>query len=364
MICRRYTSLAAGILLLAIPALGTDTSGSKNDAQGQTKMTSQTRILVIRSLQAEHVFAKTMFPMGTKGLRVKDGKISPDEAGVQQLIAEEGMAAKPGDKIVISNVFVKDKSITLELNGGARKKGKWYQHLEVGGMGGMTPVARPDPDQLNSHGSMVTLEFDKFVPEMTAEQVRELFSPVLDFNSLSPAEAYAKTLPPKVREAIQKHQVLVGMDRQMVISSKGRAPKKVRDKDDKGQDYEEWIYGAPPEQVDFVRFQGDQVVRLETMTVDGKKIVKTERDVVFGPPGTEVAKKAEQPKPDFVPSLRRPGEANDGQSVQRDSGRAPRLEDKNMPINGSPPPNPDGSAPSLDPLGIPGTSPGSGAPPH
>ncbi len=102
----------------------------------------------------------------------------------------------------------------------------------------------------------MTLEFDKYVPELTGEQVRNMLAPVFDFKALSQAEAYEKTLPPKVQEAIKNHQVLVGMDRDMVIYAKGRPPKKIRDKDDSGADYEEWIYGDPPQEVDFVRFQG------------------------------------------------------------------------------------------------------------
>ena len=112
----------------------------------------------------------------------------------------------------------------------------------------------------------MTLAFDKYVPELTGDQVRDMLSPVFDFKALNQAEAYEKTLPPKVQEAIKNHKVLVGMDRDMVIYAKGRPPKKIRDKDDKGQDYEEWIYGDPPQEVEFVRFQGAVVARLEIMT--------------------------------------------------------------------------------------------------
>ena len=84
-----------------------------------------------------------------------------------------------------------------------------------------------------------------------------MLAPVLHFKALTVAEAYEKTFPPNVQAAIKDHKVLVGMDRDMVVYAKGRPPQKVRDKDDKGQDYEEWIYGTPPQEVDFVRFQGD-----------------------------------------------------------------------------------------------------------
>jgi hypothetical protein len=143
---------------------------------------------------------------------------------------------------------------------------------------------------------------------LTGDQVRDLLSPVFDFKALNQAEAYEKTLPPKVQEAIKNHKVLVGMDRDMVIYAKGRPAKKIRDKDDKGHDYEEWIYGNPPEEVEFVRFQGAVVARLEIMTVGGEKIVRTEKEVDLKTADTEVAQKKPAAKPADAPTLLRPGE--------------------------------------------------------
>jgi hypothetical protein len=125
-----------------------------------------------------------------------------------------------------------------------------------------------------------------------------------------------------VQEAIKNHQILVGMDKEMVTYAKGRAPKKVRDKDDNGVEYEEWIYGDPPQEVDFVRFQGNLVSRLEIMTVDGEKIVRTEREVNLASQETQVAEKTDtnqQHKPANAPTLRRPGEAADDDGDNRGS---------------------------------------------
>jgi len=104
-----------------------------------------------------------------------------------------------------------------------------------------------------------------------------------------------------VQEAIKNHQVLVGMDRDMVIYAKGRPPRKIRDKDDKGVDYEEWIYGNPPQEVDFVRFQGVFVSRLEIMTVDGQKIVRTQKEVDLQSQENELAAKKPEQKPADAP---------------------------------------------------------------
>jgi hypothetical protein len=287
-------------------------TGSPAQNNRKTPMTEQTRILVIRSLNAEFVFVRKPFPMGQKGLVLKDGKLTPDEQQLQMLLAQYGMAAKPGDRAKITDVVIKGDRIHIEINGGPKKKSKWYQHIEVGGMGGTAPIA-PDRSDPAPKGSSIDLVFDKYVPEMTGNDVRELLSPVLDFHAHSAAEAYLDTVPPQVKEAIKNHEVLVGMNREMVTYAKGRPDQKIREKDASGNDYEEWIYGQPPKEVAFVRFIGDEVTRLEMMKVDGTKVVRTEKQLDVNPAQVKVVQhqKEENPidqGPGKKPTLKRPGE--------------------------------------------------------
>jgi hypothetical protein len=98
------------------------------------------------------------------------------------------------------------------------------------------------------------------------------------------------------------------MNSEMVLHAKGKPPKKVREKDG-DTEYEEWIYGEPPQDVDFVRIVGDEVVRVETMKVGGQKIVRVDKEVILERPDKEAeAKKEEEVRPANAPSLRRPGE--------------------------------------------------------
>jgi len=261
-------------------------------------------------------------PMGQRGVVVKDGRISPKPAELARLVSTYGPAVKPGDRALITDVKILDKSIIFELNGGPKKKKKWYQRIEIGGMGGMTPVSQQDPNEANAHGTTVELLFDKYVPEMTGDQVRQMLAPILDFHAKSAAEAYLETVPPKVKQAIKDHEVLVGMNKEMVGYSKGRPENKVREKDDSGKDVEEWIYGAPPQEVQFIRFKGDEVVQVKRMTVDGQKIVKTEKEVNIENGTATLAKKvSEEPpgdkKPARAPSLKRPGEEADKDSPMK-----------------------------------------------
>lgn len=302
-------------------------------------MTKETRMMVIRSLNAETVFVRKPMPRGEKGMTIKDGVVTPEENELRMALAQYGFAAKPGDRAMITNVDIKSDRIRFEINGGPKKKKKWYQHIEVGGMGGMTPVA-PDKDDPNAQkGSYVDLVFDKYVPEMTGDQIRELLSPLLDFHAKSAAEAFLDTVPPKVKEAIKNHEVLVGMNREMVGYAKGRPEQKIREKDEQGKEYEDWMYGQPPQEVDFIRFVGDEVVRVEQMKVDGTKLVRTEKEVDVAPLGVTLAQKEEQkkPKPANAPSLRRPGEKPELEGPDA-GGKAP------MPRTTEPPPTaPPGS---------------------
>ncbi len=283
-------------------------------------MSRQTRLEIIRDFEAQLVYARTVFPMGTKGLLLKNGSTSPNGTELQQALALWGPAIRPGDPAHISFVTIKENHIHFDINGGAVRRKKWYQHLSVEGANGMPVQLGPNEQQNNPHGSYLELYFDKYVPEMSAQQLRDLLYPALDFNARNKEEAYLDTVPPKVKEAIQAHHVLVGMNTEMVLHAKGKPPKKVREKDGETQ-YEEWIYGNPPDDVDFVRIVGDEVVRVETMKVGGEKIVRTEKEVILPKPDQETeAKKEEQDRPANAPSLRRPGEDSENVPKPTDGG--------------------------------------------
>jgi hypothetical protein len=304
---------------------------SADDQKNQpAHISKQTQMDLIRAFNAELVYIRAPFPMGKTGLTLKEGQVTPNGEDLQRMLAMWGPAVKPGDQARISQILVKNDRIHFEINGGAVKKQKWYQHIQFGGGGGMTSIAPSDPDA-NPRGSYVDLVFNGYVPELEPQQLKDLLRPVFDFNAKSAVEAYLDTLTPKVRDAIKAHQVLVGMNRDMVMAAKGRPQKKIREKDGE-LEYEEWIYGEPPHDVDFVRLAGDEVIRLEIMKVDGQKIVRSEKEVDLEQP--KVAKSSTEPavRAPNAPSLRRPGEEADPNTPAA-GGRAP------APL---PPPDPMG----------------------
>ena len=165
---------------------------------------------------------------------------------------------------------------------------------------------------------------------MTAQQLRALLYPVLDFNARSKEQAYLDTVPPKVKEAIQAHRVLVGMNQEMVLHAKGKPPRKVRERDGETQ-YEEWIYGEAPADVDFVRIVGDEVVRVETIKVSGEKIVRTEKEIVLPPSDKDKNKEAKK-EPEARPARPSIPAASRGRSNRRDEAG-----DRTVPLPLTPP---------------------------
>src|SRR5258708_19710845 len=106
-----------------------------------------------------------------------------------------------------------------------------------------------------------------------------MLTPFPDFSVKTAAEVFVDTLPPKIREAVKRHEILVGMNHDMVVMAKDRPPQKVREKDDKGKEYEEWIYCAPPQDVVFVRFAGDEVVQVTTPKIFAQITLNTEKKI-------------------------------------------------------------------------------------
>jgi hypothetical protein len=306
-------------------------------ASNAPHMSKQTRYEIIRDFETQIVYSRTSFPMGTKGLTLKDGTTSPHGLELQQALALWGPALKPGDPAQISFVQIKPDHIHFDINGGPIHRKKWYQHIEVSGTGGAPVPLSPNESPQNPHGTYLDLYFDKYVPEMSAQQLRDLLLPALDFNARSKEEAYLDTVPPKVKQAIQAHYVLVGMNTEMVLYAKGKPPKKVREKDG-DTEYEEWIYGEPPQDVDFVRFVGDEVVRVETMKAGGQKIVRTQKEVILNTDKDTEAKKSDQDRPANAPTLRRPGE--DTEDVPKPSNGASPMPPMPPPDIPQPPGNP------------------------
>jgi hypothetical protein len=219
-------------------------------------LSESSRIALIRGLSSEIAVSKVTLPRGKHGLYVDShGKIDEKKAAAE--MKDNGAAVRAGMPVEITKITFKPDRLVFEINHGGKSGKKWYQHIEIVGVGTATTTA-PDNAPVVTYGSWISLTFPGKVPDVTVDQVKQMLGPVLDFDRHSPTVLYSPSVPPKIKEAIGKHEVLVGMDRDAVLSSKGPPDRKVREVRD-GDDQEDWIYGTPPH-VLFVTFSGDSVI--------------------------------------------------------------------------------------------------------
>ncbi len=287
------TAVAASAQVLTIDTSGRPTSVTQSAAVDRrfaqveptqvslpaAELTTRSRQALIRALEIEPGFAMRPFPGGHKGLTlVANGKLDPAGEAYLDMVTTFGVSAKPGDKVVITDIKFERSRIILDFNGGPDFKHRFLRHIYLGDEVYAQPVIQDDGSVPT--GSRITLVFSGRIPDLTGDQVESLLAPLVSFKVQSPAQAFTDTLPPMLKDAILNHHVLVGMTTDMVLIAKGQPDRKVREMD--GQmPFEEWIYGKPPQDVSFVRINGNRVIRVE-LAVVGKPPVIFTRDVVEG----------------------------------------------------------------------------------
>jgi len=283
----------------------------------QSVLDAKTRLDLIRAMQAEQGFAMRPFPRGGKGLTLAaNGKLEPAGEAYLNMVTSQGLSAKPGDRLAVTDIKFDHTKILFDLNGGPFKKHRFLRHIEIGSGPYTNPVVQDDDEDLV--GARLTLTFHDHVPELTAAQV--------SFDVKTPVQAFTDTLPPMLKQAILDHHVLVGMTTDMVLFAKGQPDDKSREMDGL-MPFEEWIYGRPPKDVEFVRINGNRVIRVEIAKIGEPPVVFT-RDEVEGmmrtdgtpltPPNADpkthtielgdVQRNQDKQAPAPPPSLRNPGE--------------------------------------------------------
>lgn len=225
------------------------------------KLTDDEKISLVRDLTAEYANAKVAIPRSKKPLDFNsDGTY--DHMAWHDGALTMGQAARLGDKLQITKVTLEGDHILLEINGGLKSGGHWYDHVQVG-MGGVASNASGgSTNQSPALGTWIQLNFHKPMENLTAADVKRILSPVLDFDKRSATVLYAETLPPEVQQAVKEKRAIVGMDRDEVLLAMGHPDHKYRESKD-GLETEDWIFGTPPGKVVFVTFAGNKVTRVK-----------------------------------------------------------------------------------------------------
>jgi hypothetical protein len=338
---RAAVALCIGAAFCSAQVITIDTRGNSTSGNGtvdrrysqieptnvpltKSVLDEKTRLELIRLLQAEQGFAMRPFPRGHKGLTLQaNGKLEPAGEPYLDMVTANGLCAKPGDRVVITDIKIEHEKIVLLLNGGPDPRHRFLRHIQIGmGPNVTTPVVQDNPNDA-PQGARLTLTFKERIPELTDKDVKALLSPLISFDVKTPIQAFTDTLPPKLKDAILNHHVLVGMTTDMVMFALGQPDQKIREMD--GQmPFEEWVYGKPPKPVQFVRINGNRVIRLEIAKVGESPQIFT-ADVVEGLMRTDGTPLAPENSPHTVamgdthrnpdtqsagpsPSLRRQGE--------------------------------------------------------
>jgi hypothetical protein len=282
-----------------------------------TPISERGRRDLVRNLEAEQGFAHRALPLGDTLVLVANGNLRPAGDAYKEMLYKKGQSAAPGDRIVISTVTVRPDRLILDLNGGPYVKHRFLRHIQLNDI----PIVPDDGAQVT--GCRVTLLFEGGMPDISAPEVKALLDPIIDFGVKTSEEAYADSLPPFLKTAIAQHDVLVGMNRRMVLAAMGPPQSKVREllPGTTDQHYEEWIYGQMPQTVRFVRFVGDRVTQLRVAAL-GKAIATYDQNQLHGyldPEDThEIAmgdsKPGQDDKSNKPPTILKPGETAPGSS--------------------------------------------------
>jgi hypothetical protein len=202
--------------------------------------------------------------------------LEPAGEGYLDMVTAEGLSAKPGDRVVLTDVKIERSRIVFELNGGPDLKHRILRHIQIGMGPELGPAIQPDGQE--PVGARLSLTFEDHIPELTGAEVKALLAPLISFDVKTPVQAYTDTLPTKLKDAILNHHVLVGMSTDMVLFAMGPPETKSREMD--GQTpFEEWIYGKPPKDVQFVRINGNRVIRLEVAKMGETPVIFTKDEV-------------------------------------------------------------------------------------
>jgi hypothetical protein len=255
------------------PLFSTVSDGGQTPAPGGSKketLQESSKLELIRYVSGEFAKAITSLPAGKEGFLLYVDKPLNQEI-LQRAVATHGAAVHAGDHAQITKLEFRNHTIVVDVNGGGRGKRRFLDHIQIG-MGGNAPTMRSTteaqdagpPGMQPGAGSTLFLEFNKSIPDLSPDELKQLLSPFLDFTKQRSATVHwFDTLPPDIKKAIQERTAKVGMDREMVVAAIGKPGHKVRERDSAGNEIEDWIYGTPPDRTVFVRFTGDKVTSIK-----------------------------------------------------------------------------------------------------
>ncbi|HEY9136661.1 MAG TPA: hypothetical protein VIM67_00195, partial [Terriglobus sp.] len=300
----------------------------------QQPMDTDGRRELVRMFLMEQGFAHRALPLGAPGLELHaNGRLTVDNDTLKKRMFKDGISAAPGDRVMVTDIRVLADRIEIDVNGGPYLPHRFLRHISVNNM----PLAGDGIMGEKPTGTRISLLFEGRTPRVSAAEVKALLEPLLDFGLKNAEQAYADTLPEPIRKAITEHQVLVGMNRRMVLASLGQPDSKLRERasdSTDGEVFEEWIYGKTPQSIRFVRFRADRVVLMKLAAL-GKPLEVHDKDELAGyrdpaltreiSMGDAKAGNAEEEAKPKAPSLKLPSERLPNQTTPAPQPKADKV---------------------------------------
>ncbi len=219
------------------------------------------RLLIVRDLDGEFAKAVQALPGGKDAFKIPADKPLDIQHLHDWVRTHGGPGANPGDTVQITKLEFQAKGILFEYNGGGKKKFHWRDHLSMGVGDVPDPTGQSHPGE--GVGGTLILDFDRPLPAVSSDEIKNKLSALLDFSKQSATKNWLDTLPPDFKQGIEDHRAVVGMDEDMVLAALGHPERKVRSRDQQGNDTEDWIYGDPPARTVFVTFISGKVSKVE-----------------------------------------------------------------------------------------------------
>ena len=218
----------------------------------------KSRADIIRALYAEESAARIDMPLGGEGVQLTAaGTI--DQPKLQKEIQKNGASIRIGRIVQLTGIEFGSKSIGIELDGGGKAKKNIAGHVQIT-VGGGAPPAPTTSSAPKARGSKITLQFAGKVPEdISADQLKQLLAPILDFTKHTVTSANIESLPPEFKQAVLAKEAAIGMDVDTVLLALGRPDHRTSEKVG-GVEQETWEYRGLGVKRTFVTFESNIVV--------------------------------------------------------------------------------------------------------
>jgi hypothetical protein len=221
------------------------------------------RYEILRTVIADQASARIGLPFGADGVDISDtGQINKDK--LERDIRKNGQSIETGKIVTVTDISFDNDKIEIELDGGGKNKKSFFDRIEVGvGMGNKTAPVNRDDKTAKAKGSKVVVRFANKVPEdLKPEQLKEILSPLLDFNKHNFMKTGLESLPVEFQEAVKVKEARIGMDRSTVLLALGRPDNKFRETKN-GIYSEQWLYYQRGLRALFVTFEDNVVVEIK-----------------------------------------------------------------------------------------------------